>query len=178
MSKEDAPAPDVIPKKRRQIEAVPALWIATWLARDDITPSERRRLEEEKQRRKNQEPDQRVGVIPAQEGMTPEQLATFRRILPTTRATEVHHPGVASKVHGTCRSLGVPVIEHRDMAAWSSRATEIVKGSDMIVAAPKDTRSSNGDKRDVWAIIRHARDRKLPVTIIMPNGDQEDHGVG
>src|SRR4051812_26992531 len=113
MSKEDAPVPDVVPRKRRQLEQAPPVWLATWLDRDDLSPGDRGRIEAEKRRRKVYRATNamRVGVIVAQEGMTPLQLAALADVLRETGATELAHATLRPKVHGSlmaiCRELGV-----------------------------------------------------------------------
>lgn len=171
--KDDAPTPEVVPRKRRQIEAVPALWLAEWLARDDLSPGDRKRVQGEKDRRRNLNPDNRVGILVGVEGMTPEQFATFKDMIGTVGATEIHHPGVASKVHGMCKSLGVPVNVHHQQVSDSFTANrDVVKSSDVVIATPKTTAPNGGGSPTVWDHIKYAKHRSVPVKIIMPDGGQ------
>src|SRR4051794_38435133 len=135
--KEDAPLPDRVPRKRREIEQALSLHIAMWLDGDTLTPSERRRLEDEKARRKALQPDNRIGVLVGEEGMTPEQFETFKDLLGRAQPTEIHPPGVHSRVHGYCKSVA-PVTPHFETLG----ATAVIKAADRIIATPRSIEPS------------------------------------
>ena len=166
MSKQDVEdVPQQIPKKRRQLEAAPDVWLAVWLSRNDITPSERRRVQAVKDSRKAAIPDKPVGLLVGPEGLTPNQLESLKDALKSATPTEIHHPGVASTVHSLCRSLNVPVIVHRnDMK-------EVVKSTQFVIGTPKESREPNQKVgTGVWEMIRYAKHRSLVVKIITPDG--------
>jgi hypothetical protein len=168
--KEDAPVPDAIPRKRTALKAVPDLWIAVWLGRDDIAPSDRKRLEALKAERRSAVPDRPVGIVVGEEGMTPPQLATFKDVIVKSGATEIHHPGVASSVHGMCKSLGVPVEVH-----YGGGNAEVVRASRFVIAAPKDATHevTRTGYKTVWDHVKYAKHRSVPVQVIMPDGKVE-----
>lgn len=148
--KQDVNIPARPPRKRRQLEAALDVWIAVWLD-GELSPSERRRVEGEKQRRKEErqrdEPI-RLVVLGAVEGFTPEQ----RRLLRDKKAE--------AEVFMTWRS------------GFGTRTyQEVVKEGNFVVAAPKEmAKPERPPEGSVWAAVRYAKDRKLPVEVIMPDG--------
>lgn len=154
------------PAKRRALEQAPDLWIAQWLAGDDLTPSERRRVEEVKARRRALVRDMRVGLVVGDAGVTPPQLLALADALGGSGATEIHHAGVTSRVHSACKAVGVPVVVHH-----GETLQHVVRVSDTVIAAPKETYEPER-KTGVWDIIRYAKHRNLAVTIIMPDGEK------
>jgi hypothetical protein len=164
MAKDDAPAPAHPPAKRRQLEKVPDLWVAQWLAGDTITPSERRRLEELKASRKARRDmlDVPVGLIIGHEGMTPEQLDALPAAL--AGATSVQHRGLPSRYHQACRRVA-PVTIHRD----DDKA--VVRASKRVVAM---VRSRTPEGTDVWETVRYAKHRGVAVRVVLPDGQLDD----
>lgn len=150
MSKEDTPLPAEVPRKRRQLEGALDLHLAQWLAGDTLTPSERRRLEEEKARRKTAIPTRLVVRLVPKEGMTPEQKRAVYVAVgeeqATTIATIVHVPDGATR--DKLRTLN----------------------PDAIVAAVKETREPAGVKTGVWDAVKFARHRRLAVRVVLPDG--------
>jgi len=138
--KDDAPLPDAVPHKRRQVETLLDRHIAMWLASPDITPSERRRLQAEKDRRKALTPEDRVVVLVGREGMTPQQRARMAELV----------AGATSVAKGC--------------------SPDVVKTADRVVATPKETQEPVRKDTGVWAMIRYAKHRRLPVSVIMPDG--------
>jgi hypothetical protein len=146
--KEDAPAPLAIPTKRRQLDAALDRWIAEWLDRTNLNPSTRRMLEEERERRKvvrKTGPPARVGILEAREGMTPEQRAALNE--------------------WRAQFNGASEIRSGDYQA-------VVKASSAVFAAPRHAREPKSGEPGVWAGIRYARHRKVPVTVVLPNGKE------
>lgn len=163
MKDDVGPLPERPPAKRRQLQQTPALWIAQWLAGDTLTPSERRRLEEEKHRRRGLTPDRAVGIVVGAEGVTPEQ---FTRLIEQTHAvqpTEIHHPGLQSRLHMQLRAMEVPVHVH----AGDFKA--VVKASHVVILAPRDSDPSG--RAAVWETLRYAKHRNLAVRVVLPSGD-------
>lgn len=170
--KTDAPAPPVPPRKRRQIERVPDLWLAQWLARQDLSAGDVKRVQDEKDRRKRLRGVERrvVGFFDNPDGMTPAQRDALKSLLAETKPTKVIHPGgyrgAVARFHGICLNMKIPIEQ-----PVSER--EICKVADMVIATPKETRepARRLDKDDgVWESIRYARHRDVPMRIIMPNG--------
>lgn len=162
--KDDAPTPEKVPTKRRQLHDALPRWLAEWLARDDLTKRERALIEEEQERRRNLQPTVAVGVVIPQEGLTPQQLAALKEWLSASGATEVHHRfGMPSRVHTACRDLGVPV-NVRDTDR------DVVRDSTTVVATPKETFDPGPRSGGVWDTVRAARHRKVPVKLVMPDG--------
>lgn len=171
--KDDAPLPGTVPKKRRAMQLLLDRHIALWLANDTITPSERRRLAAEKDRRKAMAPsDHEVGVVIDEAGITPEQLAALATLLPSQQPAHVHHRGVPSRVHEACKRVA-PVCVHRDN-------TEVVKASDVVLAFPKENAIMPYATPGVWMNIGAARRRSVIVRVISPDGhllgEGEDDG--
>jgi len=148
------------PRKARQLERAPDVWLARWLAEATLTPSDLRRVEAEKARRKANAPDRAVGLLVGQEGVTPAQFAVVVDALGTSGAGVVHHTRVSGALHRACKALDVPVAMHHTL-------TEVVRESEAVIAAPT-TRLSNGS--GVWESVRLAKHRKLLVKIVLPDG--------
>lgn len=180
MAKEDlGPRPDAVPKKRKQIEDLPDLWIAEWLAGDEIAPGERKKLTAEKERRKTLRPDVVLGVVCCDENATPEQLRTFREVVARIAPTEVVQHPLPGKVNHVVKSLGVPVTvlpfstSERKTPLLGGVRDDVVRKATVVVAIPKETGAFIGDARSpVPAAIRLAKHRSMPVRIILPNGQE------
>lgn len=175
--KDDTPTPAEVPRKRRQLEdrsVVLDRWIAEWLAGDDITPPERRRLEAEKARRKQLEPEHRLGLVVAQEGMTPDQWAVVCDALRVLAPTEVVHTRLSRRQHGTlvgvCQSLGASTRLVGDVRDEMAAAKALLHEVEIVVAAPREATVQTYATPGVWSIIGLARHRRLPVQVILPNG--------
>lgn len=160
------PLPDKVPAKRRQIEAALDVHIAVWLA-GELTPSERRRLEAEKARRKALVPDRPVGLLVGREGVTKVQQMMVLTAISAADPTEIHHPGVAGPLHSACKRFA-PVEVHRDVRSDEDAMKEVVRSSQFVIAAPKDHTPSQDS--GVWDAARYARHRRVAVQIILPNG--------
>lgn len=197
--KEDVEVPARPPAKRRQLEAALDLWLAVWLSRDDLTPSERRRVEEEKARRKAEArdgPEIVVGFTGTRAGMTPLQRAFVAGFL-LDHVAEAHHgdcEGADEQFHALCRRAGVPVVLHPptagDRRAWCDGAVrtekalpfldrnkEIVKASTVLIAAPKEGREPPpGRGQGTWSTVRFARSRRGAIRVVMPDGSLLDGG--
>lgn len=176
--KDDVPTPTRVPAKRRQLEDRSVILdrhIAEWLAGAEITPSERRRLETEKQRRKQLEPDHPLGLIVAQEGMTPEQWAAVCDVMRVMQPTEVVHTRLSRRQHGTlvgiCQSLGARTRLVADMRDEEAAAKALLHEVEMVVAAPRETTVQTYATPGVWSVIGLARHRRLPVQVVLPNGE-------
>lgn len=170
MAKEDLPPrPDSPPRNRRQLEALPDLWIAEWLAGDTIKPGERKKLEALKESRKHRKPDVVLGVVVAPEGMTPEQFKTFQRVLPRMGATEVHHTLLPGKVYRIVKELGVPMVRYDQ---YGQNERDVIKSASVLLAAPKEPAIRTYATRGVWSMIGLAKHRSVPVRIVLPDGKE------
>jgi hypothetical protein len=164
--KDDVDVPAEIPRKRRALEGWLDKWIAVWLARDDLTPFERRRLEVEKKRRRKAQPDVKVGIVIATEGLTPEQRDYVTGFLVTSHPTELHVR------LGDAPRLRKAIIGHEDVAATAHPDhKDVVRAATVVVAAPKEPERPD-HVEGVWEAVRFAKHRKTPVRIVMPNGEE------
>jgi hypothetical protein len=172
--KEDAPVPEQVPVKRRQLESAPDRWLAVWLARDDLSPSQRRRVSDEKARRRAARPSVRVGLVVSAEGMTPPQFVTVAELIDQAGATEVVHTRLPRKHHGAvagaCRSLGIPLRLVEDARDDEAAAKAIVRDVDRVIAAPREARPRTHATPGVWSAIGLARHRGLAVQVVLPDG--------
>jgi hypothetical protein len=177
MAKDDviADMPATVPTKRKALKEAPDVWLAIWASDKSLPPSQRKRAQAERDERKAAVPDRRVGLLLGQEGLTPEQFDRLKELLATSGATEVHHPGVASRVHTACRSLGVPVMPHRDVRVGDDERAKLVcraltgQSADRVYAFPPAGRAEG-----LWDGIRYAKHRSIPVIVVLPDGSSPD----
>jgi hypothetical protein len=191
MKDDVGPAPDDVPKKRRQLEAAPDLWLAMWLGRDDLTPSERRRVQEEKDRRKERTVPVIVGFTGTREGLTPQQRSRLREELSQDGIVEAHHGdcvGGDEQFHSLCRGAKIPIVIHppdngkarafcdgadriEKAKPFLDRNKDIVRASSLMYGCPKE-RSEPPPARGqgTWSTIRYARSRGVMLKVIMPDG--------
>jgi hypothetical protein len=157
--KDDAPAPDEIPTKRRQLHDVPDYWLAVWASRDNLTNTERARVGEERDRRKHarRQQDVTVGVLVGPEGATPEQTEYIVGYLLTLGATTIVAVDLPAKIER--RLDGIPVAGAPDFQV-------VVRASDVVLAAPRASQAAGV----VLDGIRYARHRRVPVRVVLPNG--------
>ena len=175
------PLPDRVPAKRRQVEQLLDVHIAMWLASDTITPSQRRRLEDEKARRKALVPDNPVGLLVSREGVSPPQMERIVEILRSAQPTAIVHSGVGQALHAACKRIST-VEPTRNLRGWqmtmpafqahgadADHMKEVVRRSNLVIAAPKNyTPSPDGG---VWDAARYAKHRNIAVNVILPNGE-------
>lgn len=177
MSKEDVPLPAFVPRKRRAVEAILPVHLATWLASDGLTSSERRVLEAERARRRALEPKPLVvGVIASSVGQTPAQIAALREALEASGATALRHAFTPGKVHAACKATGLPVVvvgdyPTADRQTVGDRERQVVQASDLVVALPHERSVMPYATPGSWAMIGYARNRNLPVRVISPDGE-------
>jgi hypothetical protein len=162
--KEDVAELPSIPRKRSALKKALDLHLALWLERDDLMPSVRRALQEEKQRRKSGIRELAVGVLVGFEGATPAQLRVLRE--------EVGREGVTRVFAPRPMPLGLAPDVFRSVAseAWDDRLRGIVRACDSLLAAPRDHREPTKKDSGVWAMVRYARHRKVPVKVVLPDG--------
>jgi hypothetical protein len=162
--KEDVEMPLVVPQKRKQLEAALPQWLAVWATDESQPPSARKRAQAERDRRKALVPDVRVGVIVGEEGMTPVQREVVAGVMAS--ATELHWP--AGAVKHLRRALAglddIPGHPHEDVR-------EVVRQATAVVAAPKEPEKPDRVE-GVWEAVRYARHRRVPVRVVLPNGDE------
>jgi hypothetical protein len=153
VSRDDVPVPEEVPRKRRVLEDESVTldrFLAVWAARPDLTPSDRRRVEDERYRRKRLSPIVCLGVLVGREGMTPAQRQAFAEYREQIKATEVTEPA--------------------DRGSYAVLQA-VVKVSTVLFAAPKEPREPIGRKAGVWAAVRYAKHRGVPVRVVLPTGD-------
>lgn len=179
--KDDVPVPDVIPRKRRQLEDesfVLDRFIAVWLTREDLTPSERRRLDAERERRRAAGPDVLVGLVVAEEGTTPPQFMRVLEQLRALRATKVVHTYLPRKHHGTlvgaCHELGVERELVIDVRGIEQAARTVITGVDAVILAPREATVQTHATPGVWSAVGLARHRGVPTTVVLPSGETQD----
>jgi hypothetical protein len=103
VSRDDVPVPEEVPRKRRVLEDESVTldrFLAVWAARPDLTPSDRRRVEDERYRRKRLSPIVCLGVLVGREGMTPAQRQAFAEYREQIKATEVTEPADEGRNEG------------------------------------------------------------------------------
>lgn len=160
MAKEDVQElPKEVPKKRKELqERTLDLHIAMWLASDSITPSERRRLEEEKARRKQLTPKNRLGILTDRAGVTPIQVEKIKELLPSEKDLEVVRAS---------RTLPLGL---KDTRYWiTEESKSIVKEVDQVIACPQNDRRDS----ECWEAVKYAKHRSIPVVVVLPNGSIE-----
>lgn len=162
------PRPDRIPTKARHLQALPDLWIAQWLADESLTIAERRRLETLKAERHASRPEVPVGLLVGAEGLTARQTDVVIEQLRTIGPTEIHHPVVGRRLHAACKTLGVPVVGHRDVRRTESGMLEVIRLSSLVIGAPREL--SDRGTSPVWDMIKRAKHRSVPVRIVLPDG--------
>lgn len=167
MVKADAERPARVPAKRRQLESLLDVHIAEWLASDALTPSERRRLQDERARRKaeRRRTGLVIGLVVDPAGVTPQQLEGVKEALAGARS--IIHSGVpSSRLHTACKLAAgceVAVLETNDPV---HDRREVVRRADLVVIAP----SSDGGGSRAWRAESYARHRRVPVKVVLPDG--------
>jgi hypothetical protein len=154
-----------VPRKRRQLEAMLDRQLAVWLAREDLPAGDRRRVESEKMRRRHLQQDVHVGLLVESAGLTPiqrEAVTASVAILPVTSYHWCHGD------HDRLRKLS-----WTRATTYQSHEThrEVVRHATVVIAAPKEAERPSG-VQGVWDAVRFARHRGVPVTVVMPNGDE------
>lgn len=167
---DETPLPAKVPVKRRQIETLLDVHIAMWLASDDISPSERRKLEAEKARRKALKGEEViVCFLQARTGMSPVQRQVVGVVLDQIKPTLAIHVedygGAIPRFHALARKLEIPQELYKD-------EREAIRRADVVIATPNTATPPRRDQRygTVWSNITYAADRDLPVKIILPDG--------
>lgn len=194
MARDDAPPLGPVPRKRRQLEGALDVHVAMWLASDDLTPSERRRVQEEKDRRRDERragPPVVLGFTAAREGMTPAQYRRVEELVAEHAPAGARHGdcvGGDAQFHEICRAAGVPVVLHppidptrrarcRGAAEelppkdFTDRNRDIVRESTRMIAAPKEQSEPQPARgQGTWSTVRYARHRGKPIEIVLPDG--------
>lgn len=171
---EDVPAE--VPRKRRALERAPDVWLAVWLDRDDLSAGDRKRAQAERDRRKAERAREqlRLGVIVADEGLTPWQLMRLASAVVEAHPTAVLHTRVPRKMHGVlmeaCRQSGALA----ELVTGDDAA--VVRQADAIVAAPREHGVQPYATPGVWSMIGLARHRSLPVWVVLPDGTAVEGG--
>lgn len=182
MAKDDVPAlPNKVPRNRRQVQAILDVHLAMWLYGDTLTPGERKKLQAEKDRRKQQRPELVLGVVCGNEGATPEQVRKLREVLPRIAPTKINQVPLPSKLNYVIRALvreqGLEQrVFLRPNVGVGEHMLDVVRESNTLVAIQKETTVQEiklGDHtRGVASAIGLARHRGIPVRVILPNGEE------
>lgn len=191
MTKQDVPPLGPVPKKRRRLQQALDVHLAMWNASTTLTPSERRRVQEERARRRHNEQRVIVGFTGTREGMTKPQLATVCSLLGVVGVDEGHHGdcvGGDAQFHGLCMGR-VPVVIHPPanarLRAWCKgafrveqakpfleRNKDIVRESTVLIGAPKEMHEPNTIVGSgTWSTIRYGWSRAIPVYVVLPDGE-------
>lgn len=163
--KEDAPRPAKVPAKKRALEGVLDRWIAEWLAGDDLTPSERRRLEDEKARRRSLVKEWPCALLIGPEGASEEQAGRLSEAL--AGATTIVMPWAQKNVHSAARGTGAAIVVHRGLPL-DEIVRLVPRDVGRVVALP---RSREAMGTPAWEALRLAKHRGLSTTVIFPDGD-------
>lgn len=175
MSKDDIPPlPSRVPTKRRHLEALLDVHIATWLATGNLSSLEREYLEQEKERRQLAKKVfiLRLGLVVAVEGVTPHQQESILFLLRKDEPTHIIHHRLPSRLHQACRKVTKEVVV-MSSGSYADRTRAVVRVSQALIAAPKELHEPRGHKEDgtVWSGIKYARHRGIPVQIVLPTGE-------
>lgn len=184
MAKEDVPPlPDEVPRKRKQIEKLLDVHIAMWLAKDDLSPGDRKRLQEEKDRRKKRNPDYHIGFFGSRTGMTPEQKLevliqlesfavdvdkfTAHYLIDVRGGSAQNFHRIVKKVHHQgYYNVMVDIQLYPDI---EGSMQEIIKASTHLIVTPKEA----GEIREecVARAISYAKAREVPILLVDTGGD-------
>lgn len=138
----------------------------------------------------------KLGFTGTRHSLTNSQHAAIQRLLPTLRPDEAHHGdcvGADEAFHRICRTLAIPVVIHppkepklrawcdstlmRPAAPYLSRNRQIVKDTQALIAAPKETAEPEpAQGQGTWSTVRYARRSGTPVYLIWPDGRVERQG--
>jgi len=169
MAREDIPPlPLRPPKKRKAMEQTLDVHLAMWSSQANLLPSDKRRVEEERERRKRLRVQQeRLGILVGPEGSTPEQLKGLAEYLTGHYGVvdSIWHVRTPGPVHGLCKSFGVPVQAVTESDFVTATRT-VIRNCTKIAALPR------GEVAPLWDDIRYARHRNLSVVVFMPNGER------
>lgn len=195
--KDDIQVPPRPPAKRRQLELAPDVFLAVWADErhePKLTPSELRRVKEERDRRRQRKGRSEVvlGFTGTREGMTPRQRETVCELVAERRedVVEAHHGdcvGADVGFHDICAPLGITMVGHPaegngEMRGWCNfdtveppkppldRNKDIVRASSFLIAAPKEMNEPNHKRGGTWYTVRYARQRGVPYKVVMPDG--------
>lgn len=193
--KEDAPCPPSPPRKRRILEDESQTldaWLAVWANDEQLAPSQRRRAQDERDRRKAARPVELVvGFSGSREGMSPEQRRRVKSMLIDLEPVEAHHGdcvGADEQFHSLCRGLKIPIVLHpsdlKGTRAFCNgairtertkppleRNKDIVRESSVLVATPKEGREPEpGPGQGTWSTVRYGRKRGGNVKVVMIDG--------
>jgi hypothetical protein len=173
MAKDDIPPlPDRgLLSKRNQLEQALDVHLAMWSVADGLTPSEYRRVAEERERRKLlQKKWVNVGLLLAPEGVTPLQLKTLSDVLTSHKhwsMGQIRHSYASQSVYRLCKSFDVNVqtliVDGSIELTWKA----VVRESNQVYALPR----SDTDHR-MTDIVRWTRSRNVPVEEILPSGER------
>jgi hypothetical protein len=83
---------------------------------------------------------------------------------------------VSSRLHRALRAVA-PVDRIGDGAypGWDERAKEVIRGDvDVVLACPKGFAREAHAAGGVWGAVGYAKHRKVPVKVVLPDGNIEE----
>lgn len=130
----------------------------------------------------------KVGFTGTRRGMTPQQLACFRTILPGITEQRQFHMGLCKgadvEAAEIARQEGYRIIGHpptdtkwmvlfqcdevRAAEPYLDRNRRIVEETEVLLATPKEPMEAL--RSGTWATVRYARKLKRNILIILPDG--------
>lgn len=135
-----------------------------------------------------------LGFTGTRDGMTIQQRWKVVDLLKSFDFYEVHHGdcvGSDNQFHEIVREHfpNIPIVIHppivSTLRAWCTgdiwlpearyidRNHDIVNASQVIIATPNGTETPNKHGGGTWSTVRYAQRRKVPVYVILPDGEVE-----
>ncbi|MBW2079094.1 MAG: hypothetical protein JRI71_16385 [Deltaproteobacteria bacterium] len=134
-----------------------------------------------------------VGFTGTQKGMTSQQKGSIMDLMRELGPVEVHHGdciGADEEFNGISTSMDIAVVLHppkkrlkraycagtvidvRKPREYLLRNKDIVRDSDVLIAAPRQFYEPSGrSKGGTWATVGYARNKGMPIYIVYPDGE-------
>lgn len=136
------------------------------MIRDDLHPNERKRVINEIQRRKDEQPSVRLAIITGGEGITPSQLRKFPELLERIQPTELRMVGQTKKL--------MPFVDHKMVRLQAFHDLMItrtaLRDSTVAIFFPKEEKKPTKKVDGVWDAYRFAKHRNIQCRVVMPDG--------
>lgn len=161
------PIPQRIPKKSR-IRFVPELWLQKWLAREDLTHAERKRVEWAIAYHQGIKNEVRIALLVEEEnGAMPVQEQRVDDLLNRYEPDEIFHTWSTRSLHARCRKHVQKKPRGRVVLYDKREEQRMIKDSTLVIAVVNDMTPG---QEGIWKLIRYANHRKLPVIVVSPDG--------